>query len=388
MYSVKRDNTEYTVYEDGTIIEERVKVWDGREEEPIKVSDVAYNIENANQLKWLSNRVNEGNTFSGITFYLKKDIDLGGRKNNDEKWQGIEWTPIGNVEKPFSGIFDGENHTIYGMYIENAEDYQGLFGKILNAKVINVNLENGYVIGNSKIGSIAGISAGEIINCYNSCEIRGYQFVGGMTGMNNGNIRKCINDGNIISKSETNTEYRYVGGIAGRHNGPIIEKSCNNGTIEGNGYGVGGIVGFIFSYSIKIDSCYNTGNIKGEVLHTGGIVGDNNSTKSIINNCYNIATVIGGSSVGGITGRNLGTISNSYNIGTTKGNGINIKGIAGEDGTVINSYYKTGCVDTTIVEQEKSDEFMKKIEFSLLLNQGQNEKIWTQIEGNYPKLNI
>lgn len=388
-YSVKRDNTEYTIYEDGTIIEGKLKVWDGAEEEPVKLSDTEYNIENANQLKWLSNRVNEGNNFSGNTIYLKKDIDLGGRKNNDDNWNGIQWTPIGSPENPFSGTFNGENHTIYGIYIENTESYQALFGKIANAQVMNIKIEKGYIKANQKIGSIVGINAGEIINCYNRCEISGNQFIGGITGFNNGNIRKCTNDGNIISKLKTNTEYRYIGGIAGRHNGKIIEKSCNNGTIEGNGYGVGGIAGYIYAYAIKIESCYNTGSIKGELLHTGGIVGDNYSSKSIINNCYNTATIVGGSSVGGIAGRNSGTISNSYNIGNIKGNGDNIKGIAGSEvATIINSYYKAGCVDTTIAEQEKSDEFMKTIEFSELLNKEQAKNIWIQVKGNYPKLNI
>lgn len=388
MYYIKRDNEEYTVYEDGTIFDGKIEIWDGTEQEPKKISDTEYNIENAMQLKWLSNKVNQGNDFSGITFYVINHIDLGGRKNSKNDWEGNQWIPIGTSENVFSGTFNGNNYTIRGIYIENDQDYQGLFGRTLGGQLLDIKLERGYIKAHTRIGGIVGQNGAEIINCYNNCEIRGNEFVGGMVGFNNSNIRNCTNDGNIISEGETNWHYRSTGGIAGRHNGTIIEKCCNHGNIEGKGYGVGGIAGLIYGYTINVEFCYNTGSIKGEVLHTGGIVGDNNSSRSVINNCYNIGTVTGDSSVGGISGRNVGTISNSCNVGNVKGNVQDAVGIAGEGGNIINTYYRKGCVSVSIEEQEKDDVFMKSLDFFRLLNQGQSEECWIQVEGEYPKLNM
>ena len=43
---------------------------------------------------------------------------------------GEAWTPIGSESNPYTGTFDGQNHTISGMTLENAESYSGLFGNV------------------------------------------------------------------------------------------------------------------------------------------------------------------------------------------------------------------------------------------------------------------
>ncbi|MDD4292078.1 MAG: hypothetical protein PHX51_07595 [Clostridia bacterium] len=51
-------------------------------------------------------------------YSLEADLDLG----------GMEWTPIGNREEAFSGIFDGNGHTIGNFKITGTQVFAGLFG--------------------------------------------------------------------------------------------------------------------------------------------------------------------------------------------------------------------------------------------------------------------
>ena len=110
-------------------------------------------------------------TFSVDGYYtIQNDLELGGVYNeNTETWSGTEWTPLTNE---FTGTLDGLGHTITGLYINNSEDNQGLFGT-LKGTVKNLNIKGSYIKGNSYVGSIAGKNEGEIINCYNTSAIIG-----------------------------------------------------------------------------------------------------------------------------------------------------------------------------------------------------------------------
>jgi hypothetical protein len=58
-------------------------------------------------------------------------------ENNAEEWYDVtpsySWTPIAN----FLGTFDGGGHTISGLYIKTANDWQGFFGVIDGKANIN-----------------------------------------------------------------------------------------------------------------------------------------------------------------------------------------------------------------------------------------------------------
>lgn len=98
-----------------------------------------------------------------------------------------EWLPIGCEEYPFEGIFEGNNHTIYGVYIKEDKDYQGFFGKCSKeSRIENLNFVAAYVSAESYVGTIAGESEGLINGCsvYSSlCE--GKRYVGGVGGKAN-----------------------------------------------------------------------------------------------------------------------------------------------------------------------------------------------------------
>lgn len=62
-------------------------------------------------------------------YMLANDITMSG-----------EWIPIGNSKEPFTGIFDGNGHTIDGLTA--SPEANGFFGAAEDAVIRNVVLEN------------------------------------------------------------------------------------------------------------------------------------------------------------------------------------------------------------------------------------------------------
>lgn len=104
----------------GTAMEEKgTEVIDGK-------TYKKYEIWNKAQLENFRDRVNSGDTFEDSIITQKANINL-----NNEEWEPIgHGTPNEDIDKYFSGIYDGENLTISGIYINNNKMYQALFGDI------------------------------------------------------------------------------------------------------------------------------------------------------------------------------------------------------------------------------------------------------------------
>lgn len=111
------------------------------------------------------------------------------------------WTPIGNADKPFCGEFDGNGHTISGLYhnyfLENSNG--GLFGKLdNNAYVHHLGLVDSYM--NCVYGLNGGICGdltdGHIDNCFNASTVA---YGAGIAGWcrEKGRITNCHNVGHI-----------------------------------------------------------------------------------------------------------------------------------------------------------------------------------------------
>ena len=106
----------------------------------------------------------------------------------------------------FSGTFDGQGHTISGIYIAFMGDavesynYQGLFGYI-DGVVRNLNVTESYIYFElfSYIGGIAGRSDGTIQDCSYSGKVTGQSTVGGIAGYSSGTVKNCINRGTVTS---------------------------------------------------------------------------------------------------------------------------------------------------------------------------------------------
>ena len=85
-----------------------------------------------------------------LNYKIMADIDLS----------GTDWIPIGTVEKPFTGIINGNGYTIKNLKCKQGDqNYAGLFG-YSSGIIRNVRLEGVSVIGKDYTGGIAGYSEG------------------------------------------------------------------------------------------------------------------------------------------------------------------------------------------------------------------------------------
>jgi hypothetical protein len=133
----------------------------------------------------------------------------------------------------FSGVFDGNGHTVKNFYYmsQNSEDTCiGLFGCIdgPNAEIKNLGLfepnvsapggervaslvgflkngslsncyvEGGHVMGSWSVGGVAGWNAGAIMNCWSAATVSG-SYVGGLVAGNEGTIMNCYSTGLVSS---------------------------------------------------------------------------------------------------------------------------------------------------------------------------------------------
>lgn len=252
-----------------------------------------FTLTNASQLAGLAKLVNSGTDFSGKTVKLGGDIDL----------MAYQWTPIGNSNKSFRGTFDGRNHTVRGMYADS--DYSGLFGRLSNATVKNVTLEDSYVTGSYIAGGIVGYAR---------------------TDDKRSVISNCVVE-KTVTVYGTNSGERYTGGIAGAcYNEYTLTGCTNRGTVYGGSY-VGGIVGHSDD-AIIITNCVNYGPIRGTGSYIGGITGYTYDECNVLNSA-NFGSVTGNDCVGGIVGKTQrkstggkypNNVLNCYNVGTVHGN--------------------------------------------------------------------
>ncbi len=121
--------------------------------------------------------------------------------------------------------------------------------------------------------------------------------------------------------------------------GKVRNVGLEGGKINGT-YNVGGVAG---RNSGTVTNCYNTGDVSG-TENVGGVVGLNYGT---VTDCYNTESVSGtGNNVGGVVGLNYGTVTDCYNTGSVSSTGNNVGGVAGfiSNNAEVKNCYNTGDV--------------------------------------------
>jgi len=230
-------------------------------------------------------------------YILKNDINATGTK----MWNDNEgFVPIGTETSQFTGFFDGNNHTIFGLYINRLADNVGLFGYIgSGASVKNVHLRDIHIQGRHKVvGGLAGWNdRGMISGCSVTGQIKGGQHAGGLIGRNKGDVSNCFFKGNISKAGGFLAS--LFGGLIGINSG-TVSKCFATINVSGNQY----VSGFIADNSGNVYSCRADGNVNG-THPVGGLIADNSG---VVSNCYFTGKVLGISQVGGLVGSNSGQI--------------------------------------------------------------------------------
>ncbi len=251
---------------------------------------------------------------------LTKDIDCNMQK----------FTPV----PLFSGVFDGNDHTINKAAFTEEVNYIGIFSKtgetavIRNVSVIGVMKPGGKAF---NVGGIVGDNWGMIANCRYDGYVDGYDYVGGIAGFNEptGVISACRVTGKV-------TGLHYVGGITGSNTGLVTgcdsDADINTVTKEVE-TGLSDIkVEEVFTSLLNLGredgnkkSIHSTTN----PVDIGGISGNNTGEISSCHNKSKVGYEHVGYNVGGIVGRQSGYVHDCSNEGRIRGR-KDVGGIVGQ----------------------------------------------------------
>lgn len=197
-------------------------VWDGKKSDTSWYDESAteYHITSASQFRGFADLVSYNNcSFEGKTLFLDCDVDLGNHP----------WSPIGlHSGKPFSGVFDGQNHSITNLFINsNQFDYPdmkdniGLFGYAVNAEIKNVCVEGFMEIHSGKyIGGVAAFVK-RVENIYSDITIELHtsltsSYLGTVTSYATDAVRIYAKGGIRFTENYLGLHSGcYIGGIAG-----------------------------------------------------------------------------------------------------------------------------------------------------------------------------
>jgi hypothetical protein len=178
---------------------------DGTEENP-------YTIETPQQLAYLAQYVNEGNTMENQYIKLNNDIMLNWNVLNDEfglnSGEYNYWTPIGylenvnNVDGAFKGKFNGNNYIISGVYTTRTagnynHSYLGLFGIVGyitfpgGTSISSLGVVDSYIYG-YQAGGIVGYASCTMEKCFFSGNVTGAYSCGGVVDVARGAVAKNL----------------------------------------------------------------------------------------------------------------------------------------------------------------------------------------------------
>ena len=161
-----------------------------------------YKIHTEEELKYIHNHLN-------YNYELANDIELT-----------EEWIPIGTKENPFTGSFDGKNHKIVNLKINDSTlEYAGLFGYVKDSNEHKTYIRNIYLINPNIVAK---------------------QYVGGLIGginINQSGENTALIDSIYIIGGSIKGEFAngLVADISGYKN-LIINNIFSSATIEGNSY--------------------------------------------------------------------------------------------------------------------------------------------------------
>lgn len=194
-------------------------------------------VNRTEQLRALAFLVNNGEQYTTHHFNQDCDLDLACDSLHP-------WVPIGAYGMSFRGVYDGKNHKLTNLYVDDHYQYAGFFGLI------------------GADGGIVNVS--------------------------------------FLGENEVNAPHSmYSGGIVGyqKYYSTLLSQCFFHGKVSG-GYAVGGLFGYAKAPIVKCGAVVQfSGGEK-----RGGIAGiaDNNSSNDGIGRCYSVAIPTDGKPVAGI----------------------------------------------------------------------------------------
>lgn len=217
-------------------------------------------ITNERGLAWListSNGLNgeRANRFHGQTVTIRPKAD-----GASYDMGAYLWTPVGNINNPFCGTFNGNGDSVVIENITVNEDnlpYVGFFGNLDSATVQNTKLQHEYLRGNNYVGGLVAMAY--TYNVINNNQVSGSAMFSGSYCV--GGLIGCLRDG-----------YSVMGNTVGSSDGDV--------TILGQAVYAGGLVGYQLSTADAVVTDISNNNVShidltkiGSALYLGGLAG-------------------------------------------------------------------------------------------------------------------
>jgi hypothetical protein len=212
-------------------------------------------------------------------FLMTADINMAGIT-------GDSFNIIGRTSPHFTGVFDGNDNTIFNFTYSATESYTALFartdadcvikdlsfcepnisggdyvaalaGYFSNGHVSNCRVISGTITGGNIVAGLIGwCDSGEIINCGSTADVncQSSDFAGGLIAVSDANVSGCYAVGDVSG-------FVCVGGLIGASSSGAIFDCYAGGNVTGHHY-VGGFIGSVWP-DLGISRCYAVGAVSG-----------------------------------------------------------------------------------------------------------------------------
>ena len=185
---------------------------------------------------------------------------------------GAGWLPIGGGSTFFTGVLDGQGHTITGLHVNKEESQAGLFGAVWGGEIKDLGLADVNITsGGGSVGALSGFLRGTVTNSWSTGSITGgSDQAGGLVGSGRVIMDSCWSGATVRSTS-------WVGGLIGFQQ---LESTVTNSYFVGSATALrptaashaGGLVADLFG---TISTSYAAGGVTAsETGVEGGLVAD------------------------------------------------------------------------------------------------------------------
>lgn len=165
---------------------------------------------------------------------------------NDLDFKGDQITPIGGSDGTFTGIINGNGHTIRNFSVSADGSCAGLIarnaGRIENIRICNAHISVDCTAKNALAGVVAGENTGILLNC----------------SVSDSSVQAHAADSN---NTEGSSRYAIAGGVAGKISAGTI-RNCSVENVS------------LYGYAKKHDKAWSDGWSEAAFVYLGGIAGE------------------------------------------------------------------------------------------------------------------
>ncbi|WP_242620223.1 PKD domain-containing protein [Shewanella maritima] len=251
-------------------------------------------------------------------YELVNDLDFDENQdgiNNDSFNTGEGWTPIGDINTPYIGIFNGNNFTISNLFINNTtlsgdDDSLGLFGHAENATIENLHVDGQVTASGYYVAGLVGYIYGSTPSVMTNISFKGTvtsnqagAYAGGIAArVSQASVKQCLATVDVTGQGD-------AGAFAGELANGSVENCLVNGSVITSGTVGGGFIGNLTSSDVTNVAAH----VRAEAsIAVGGLIGSVANAASSITNSYSTLSAKQAINKGGLTGSGLGTVTDSY----------------------------------------------------------------------------